>query len=111
MSLLTAPKRQVLARFGRTADCSGCYVLLEKGDPFYVGISRKVASRLSQHVKGKTHFDASLAYAMACRCCEHSMRRAATASNCFRPTAAGGTYLAAGPTPEAAQCVARHSNG
>ena len=51
-------------------------MLVEKGDPFYVGISRKVASRLSQHVKGKTHFDASLAYAMACRCCEHSMRRA-----------------------------------
>ena len=76
MELLTGGKREMLRRLGRANDFSGCYVLIENGEPFYVGISRKVVSRLTQHVKGNTHFDASLAYAMACRSCEHSMRRA-----------------------------------
>jgi predicted GIY-YIG superfamily endonuclease len=76
MELVTGGRRAVLNHFGRPKDFSGCYVLVEKGQPFYVGISRKVVSRLTQHVKGKTHSDASLAYAMACHCCEHSMRRA-----------------------------------
>jgi hypothetical protein len=52
---------------GRTRDFSGCYVLLEKDSPKYVGISRKVLSRLRQHVLGRTHFDASLAYLIAQR--------------------------------------------
>jgi hypothetical protein len=47
------------------SDFSGCYVLLEGERPVYVGISRKVLSRLRQHVRGRTHFDASLAYRIA----------------------------------------------
>ena len=50
-----------------TGDFSGCYVLIEKGKPIYVGISRNVLARLRQHFTGKTHFDASLVYAIAQR--------------------------------------------
>jgi hypothetical protein len=46
-------------------DFSGCYVLIDGGAPIYVGISRKVLNRLRQHVRGRSHFDASLAYAIA----------------------------------------------
>jgi len=46
-------------------DFSGCYVLIEAGVPIYVGISRGVVGRLRQHVCGKTHFDASLAFRIA----------------------------------------------
>lgn len=52
-------------QLGQDRDFSGCYVLIEGSEPIYTGISRKVMSRLRQHVKGKTHFDASLAYRMA----------------------------------------------
>lgn len=47
------------------ADFSGCYVLLDSSEPIYVGISRGVINRLRQHVFGKTHFDASLAFRIA----------------------------------------------
>ena len=52
---------------GRSADFSGCYVLLKQSKPIYVGISRKVLSRIRQHVTGSSHFDASLVYAVAQR--------------------------------------------
>lgn len=52
---------------GHTSDFSGVYVLVEKDRPIYVGISRKVICRLRQHVRGKTHFDASFAYSVARR--------------------------------------------
>jgi len=52
---------------GLAYDFSGCYVLLDADVPIYVGISRAVLSRLRQHFTGKTHFDASLAYAIAQR--------------------------------------------
>jgi GIY-YIG catalytic domain-containing protein len=51
----------------RKSDFSGCYVLIENSKPIYVGISRSVLARLRQHFTGKTHFDASLAYAIAKR--------------------------------------------
>ncbi len=51
--------------FDKTDDCAGCYVLIEKGQPIYVGISRGVCQRVSQHVKGTDHNTASLAYRMA----------------------------------------------
>jgi hypothetical protein len=54
---------------GLTGDFSGCYVLADANAPKYVGISRKVLSPLRQHVRGRTHFDASLAYAIAQRDC------------------------------------------
>lgn len=57
--------KSVLRQLGRKNDFAGCYVLLEGTCPIYVGISRTVVQRLLQHVKGKTHFDASLAYKIA----------------------------------------------
>lgn len=48
-----------------SGDFSGCYLLLDAGRPIYVGISRNVIARLRQHVFGKTHFDASLAFRVA----------------------------------------------
>ncbi|WP_177327893.1 excinuclease ABC subunit C [Pseudomonas sp. W15Feb9B] len=57
--------KSLLKQFGLAHDFSGCYVLIDKGTPIYVGISRSVISRLRQHVFGKTHFDASLAFRIA----------------------------------------------
>ena len=59
-------KATVLRKLERSQDFQGCYVFIdEEKTPVYVGISRSVVQRLIQHVKGKTHFDASLAYRMA----------------------------------------------
>ncbi|MES2398375.1 MAG: GIY-YIG nuclease family protein [Pseudomonadota bacterium] len=57
----------IARELGLQRDFSGCYVLVAKTKPIYVGISRSVLSRLRQHFTGKTHFDASLVYAMAQR--------------------------------------------
>jgi predicted GIY-YIG superfamily endonuclease len=55
----------ILKKLGRDSDFTGCYVLLKEIKPIYVGISRAVVQRLCQHLKGKTHYDASLAYKIA----------------------------------------------
>lgn len=68
--------RSILSKLGRREDFSGCYVLLDDGRPFYVGISRTLVSRLRQHVTGKDHTDASLAYQMATDKTGHKMKRA-----------------------------------
>src|ERR1035441_1329654 len=68
--------KSIVANLRRSADFSGCYVLLREGKPFYVGISRTVIQRLRQHVTGKNHFDASLAYQMATEKTGHKMKRA-----------------------------------
>ena len=65
----------ILRRLGHERDFSGCYVLVRDRKPFYVGISRGIVSRLRQHSKGTTHFDASLAYRMACEKVLHTMTR------------------------------------
>ena len=65
----------ILSRLRRSSDFSGCYVFTRDGEPLYVGISRTVVQRLRQHVTGKTHFDASLAYLMAATETGHDMRR------------------------------------
>lgn len=57
--------KSLLREFELPQDFSGCYVLIENGSPVYVGISRTVIARLRQHVCGKTHFDASLAFRIA----------------------------------------------
>src|SRR5438093_1576918 len=57
--------KSILSQLDRHEDLSGCYVLLREGKPFYVGISRTVVQRLRQHVTGRSHFDASLAYLTA----------------------------------------------
>src|SRR5581483_3162643 len=64
----------LLKRHGHGTDFSGCYVMLEDADPIYVGISRKVFSRLRQHVTDRTHYGASLAYRMA----QHALQKKGT---------------------------------
>ncbi len=59
----------------RDVDFPGCYVMLDAGRPVYVGISRKVFTRLRQHVLADTHNSATLAYRMAAKWTGHSMRR------------------------------------
>lgn len=66
--------RTLLRRHDHPADFSGCYVLVDD-HPIYVGISRTVYGRLRQHVTGRTHFDASLAYRMAEAELPHSKTR------------------------------------
>ncbi|MCF7802698.1 MAG: GIY-YIG nuclease family protein [Candidatus Marinimicrobia bacterium] len=56
--------RTLLKQFGFQSDFPGCYVFIEKEDPIYVGISQKLVTRINQHVNGKSHFSASLAYRM-----------------------------------------------
>jgi hypothetical protein len=50
---------------GLEDDLSGCYVFMRGVRPIYVGISRSVLARIRQHLRGRGHLDASLAYAMA----------------------------------------------
>ena len=57
--------KTLLEQFGLPHEFSGCYVLQDQERPVYVGISRGVIGRLRQHVFGKTHFDASLAFRVA----------------------------------------------
>jgi hypothetical protein len=78
MSLFCKPGvgvKSILSTLGRSKDFSGCYVLLKSGKAFYVGTSRTVVQRLQQHVKGETHFNASLAYGMANNKFPHEMTR------------------------------------
>jgi len=67
----------ILERLDLGSDFTGCYVLLENTEPIYVGISRTVVQQLIQHVKGRTHCDASLAYRIASENLPHSLQRAA----------------------------------
>ena len=57
----------IAKKLNLAGDFSGCYVLIDKCKPIYVGISRRVLARLRQHFTGKTHYDANLAYAYAKR--------------------------------------------
>ncbi len=59
--------KAILKTLNKTKDFSGCYVLMERDRAIYVGISRAVVHRIMQHVKGKSHFDASLAYRIAAK--------------------------------------------
>jgi hypothetical protein len=55
----------ILRAMGRKEVFSGAYLFLRNGKPIYVGISRNVAARLRSHLRGRSHFDASLAFMMA----------------------------------------------
>ena len=57
--------KSILREQGLEVDFSGCYSLVDNDRAIYVGISRNVFGRLRQHVFGKTHFDASLAFRIA----------------------------------------------
>lgn len=65
----------IIRQLDISSDFAGCYVLIEEGRPVYVGISRSVIKRLRQHVNGRTHFDASLAYRIAKQECPHGQNR------------------------------------
>lgn len=62
-------------RLGLDKDFEGCYVIISRKKPIYVGISRTVISRLIHHVKGNTHNTASLTYRMACKKSPHKKTR------------------------------------
>jgi predicted GIY-YIG superfamily endonuclease len=68
-------KVTVLKLLNRKVDFQGSYVLSDVSGPIYIGISRSVVQRLIQHIKGKTHFDASFAYRMAAHNYNHEMTR------------------------------------
>jgi hypothetical protein len=55
----------LLKRFGLKSDPRACYVLVDKGRPVYVSISKAVIKRLMEHVRGRDHFAATLAYRIA----------------------------------------------
>jgi hypothetical protein len=65
----------LLRRFGHTSDFRGCYIFIDNCRPVYVGISRSVIQRLRQHVRGTTHYDATLAYRIAATRHPHSTTR------------------------------------
>ena len=50
----------LLREYRLGSDFKGCYVLIDGDRPIYVGISQTVFQRLRQHVRGTTHFDATL---------------------------------------------------
>jgi len=84
MSLFAQPgvgKNAILKQLSLSRDFQGCYVLMDESGPDYVGISRSVIQRLIQHVKGTTHFDASLAYRMAAFDYSHDMSRGEAMKN------------------------------
>ena len=62
----------ILNELKRDRDFPGCYVLLKSGEPMYVGRSRSIVQRLTKHVKGKSHFDSSLAYKIASEKYDHN---------------------------------------
>jgi hypothetical protein len=62
----TGPKA-IAARFGLDGDLAGSYTLIDGTRPVYVGVSRSVLARVRQHVLGRSHFHASLAYLIAQR--------------------------------------------
>jgi predicted GIY-YIG superfamily endonuclease len=66
-------KVTVLKLLNRKVDVQGSYVLSDVSGLIYIGISRSVVQRLIQHIKGKTHFDASFAYRMAAHNYNHEM--------------------------------------
>ncbi|MRR11849.1 excinuclease ABC subunit C, partial [bacterium] len=56
---------KLLRSCGVDDDFAGCYALFEGDRPVYVGISKSVFQRLSDHVKGDDHLTATLVYHMA----------------------------------------------
>jgi hypothetical protein len=71
--------KAALEVIGRTKDFPGCYVFMDEvGNeikPIYVGISRRVVRRLTQHLNTNTHHSATFAYRMACADFPHTMKR------------------------------------
>jgi GIY-YIG catalytic domain len=87
---LVGPKsatKAALQFLNRQSDFPGCYVFLNADTPVYVGISRTVARRLTQHLNHVSHYSASLVYRMASRVYDHELKRdQAMADDKFRET-------------------------
>lgn len=64
--------KTIARRHGFPDDICGCYVFMEGDEPIYVGISRRVFTRLAQHVGQGGHLSATLAYRMAAHDAPHS---------------------------------------
>jgi hypothetical protein len=67
-ALFAEPKqgpKSIAKLLGLPGDFAGCYIFQNGASAIYAGISRSVIGRVRQHLCGKTHFDASLAYRMA----------------------------------------------
>jgi hypothetical protein len=62
----------LLKRISLESDPPACYVLIDRGRPVYVGISKAVINRLRGHVRGRDHLTATLAYRMAATKHPHS---------------------------------------
>ena len=56
-------------------DFAGCYIFIDDDGPLYVGISRKVLRRISQHLNARSHYSASLVYRVAKAEHPHKMKR------------------------------------
>ena len=67
--------KRLIKELDLQSDFKGCYVMFEKTEPVYVGISKCVISRLIQHVRGNTHFAATLAYRIANKGFPHNLTR------------------------------------
>ncbi len=92
--------RSLLQRFQLEDDFRGCYVLMNAQQPVYVGISQGVLQRLRQHVRGVTHFDASLAYRMAATRRPHGLTRSGAMVARASSTCAASTLRSSRlPTP------------
>jgi hypothetical protein len=63
-------------RLNLTEDPRGCYVLLDRRRPVYVGISKHVIQRLMEHMRGTDHLTATLAYRIACAQHPHTLTAA-----------------------------------
>jgi predicted GIY-YIG superfamily endonuclease len=57
--------KTALKKLNFDEDFPGCYVLIDKSKPYYVGVSQNLITRLQQHVKGHDHYSASLAFRIA----------------------------------------------
>ena len=71
----------IIRRLGLKKDFSGCYLLISRNKPIYVGISKTVLKRLKQHACGTTHFDATLAYRIASKKMPHNYTRSYAMKN------------------------------
>lgn len=67
--------KSTLSKLGKDIDFPGCYVFIDGERPIYVGISRSVVKRLTQHLNHDSHLSASLVYKMATDSYPHEMKR------------------------------------
>lgn len=67
--------KEALSKVSRTVDFPGCYVFIDEHQPIYVGISRGLIKRLTQHLNYDSHYSASLVYRMASEEYPHEMKR------------------------------------